>query len=560
MATEDAPRELTPPPLQAPTAKEKKYDRQLRLWAAAGQLALEQSHILLVVGGASGSNSSVAGAEALKNLILPSIGNFTIADSATVTEADLGVNFFLEAGSLGKSRAEETVRLLQELNPDVSGHTISKPLEQWLPQPDSLRPYNLFILCAPLSENILHRICKYGTEESVPVMIVQSVGLYSAFAVQLPSEFPVVDTHPDPDTIQDLRLLAPWPELLAEAESQTSSLDSLSDHDHGHVPYILLLLHYLKQWKDNHNGEYPSTFKEKTEFRSMVRASARQSASAGPEENYDEACAAVLKSITPASTGSGCREMFSLPSCQTDNLERASANFWIIANAIKTFHASHNVLPLPGSLPDMKATSTSYIRLQNIYKSKARADVAELTATVRATEKRLSRSPEKAIPSGEIEAFAKNASYIKILHGQSLPHLRLDQVSEQRSPELLEDEALDDLGEPSMYPIFHYFALAQANAHTASTPPQKPPSTSTSISKHFPVVSNPSLLTQAMQTTLFPPNTTPKPNGAELHNISSLTGGMVAQEAIKLLTRQYVPVNNVVVYDGVRARIGVLTL
>jgi amyloid beta precursor protein binding protein 1 len=42
--------------------------------------------------------------------------------------------------------------------------------------------------------------------------------------------------------------------------------------------------------------------------------------------------------------------------------------------------------------------------------------------------------------------------------------------------------------------------------------------------------------------------------GAELHNISALTGGMVAQEVIKLITRQYVPVDNVCVFDGVRSR------
>lgn len=122
----------TPPPIQAPTAKEKKYDRQLRLWAAAGQRALEEAHVLVVVGGHSGSNSSVTGVEALKNLVLPSVGQFTVADSATVTEADLGVNFFLEAESLGKSRADETKRLLEELNPDVTGHAVSHAPEDWL--------------------------------------------------------------------------------------------------------------------------------------------------------------------------------------------------------------------------------------------------------------------------------------------------------------------------------------------------------------------------------------------------------------------------------------------
>jgi amyloid beta precursor protein binding protein 1 len=52
--------------LQGPSSKERKYDRQLRLWAASGQAALEDAHILLV-----NSGSGVVGIEALKNLVLP---------------------------------------------------------------------------------------------------------------------------------------------------------------------------------------------------------------------------------------------------------------------------------------------------------------------------------------------------------------------------------------------------------------------------------------------------------------------------------------------------------
>jgi amyloid beta precursor protein binding protein 1 len=73
----------TPPVLQGPTSKEKKYslrsfplcrasfdysryDRQLRLWAASGQAALEEAHILLI-----NSGPGVVGVETLKNLVLP---------------------------------------------------------------------------------------------------------------------------------------------------------------------------------------------------------------------------------------------------------------------------------------------------------------------------------------------------------------------------------------------------------------------------------------------------------------------------------------------------------
>jgi len=40
----------------------------------------------------------------------------------------------------------------------------------------------------------------------------------------------------------------------------------------------------------------------------------------------------------------------------------------------------------------------------------------------------------------------------------------------------------------------------------------------------------------------------------ELHNIAAVTGGMVAQEVIKIITKQYTPADNIVVYDGIRSK------
>jgi len=114
---------MTPPVLHGPSAKEKKYDRQLRLWAASGQAALEDAHLLLIQ---SEDGAGVIGIETLKNLVLPGVGQYTIMDSAIVKEEDLGVNFFLDEESLGTSRAEQTCKFLQELNPDVKGHFLNE--------------------------------------------------------------------------------------------------------------------------------------------------------------------------------------------------------------------------------------------------------------------------------------------------------------------------------------------------------------------------------------------------------------------------------------------------
>lgn len=82
------------------------------------------------------------------------------------------------------------------------------------------------------------------------------------------------------------------------------------------------------------------------------------------------------------------------------------------------------MLPLPGSVPDMKARSADYIALQNVYKSKARADILEITASVRELEKSLAR--KTSIEGPEIEAFCKNAAHIKLVRGKPLVVYRPD--------------------------------------------------------------------------------------------------------------------------------------
>lgn len=39
-----------------------------------------------------------------------------------------------------------------------------------------------------------------------------------------------------------------------------------------------------------------------------------------------------------------------------------------------------------------------------------------------------------------------------------------------------------------------------------------------------------------------------------MHNIGALTGGIVSQEVIKVITEQYVPVDNTCIFDGIRSK------
>ncbi|KAL4921429.1 hypothetical protein BDW62DRAFT_174671 [Aspergillus aurantiobrunneus] len=543
-----------PHALAGPSSKERKYDRQLRLWAASGQQALEESRVLLVNsdgpwGSKSTGVSGVVGVETLKNLVLPGIGGFTIVDPAVVTEPDLGVNFFLEHDSLGKPRAEETCRLLKELNSDVEGNFRSKPIAKVLQEePEFLEQHKLVLISGPVMHSSLRTLCDAAKALGVPVLYTRSVGFYSIFSLQIPAVFPIVETHPDPESTQDLRLLNPWPELT-EAGASTSNLDSLDDHQHGHVPYVLLLLHYLEKWKEAHNGSFPSNYKEKTAFRDFVRSSARTNNPQGGEENYDEAVAAVLKSLNPFSLHSSTREIFQMKECR--QLTTDSADFWVIASAVREFYEAHQVLPLPGSLPDMKAQTADYVSLQNIYKAKARKDIAEVTETIRMIESQMGR-PDK-VSDKDIEIFCKNASHIQVIRGRDILQAEGDAQAKKRF--LIE---LDN--NESLVPAVLAFQILdivvtgiQEGKYTENALNDESLWTSEIDRILGAVASDASkpVDDEARDRVLEAAQELRRTEGGELHNISSLTGGLVAQEALKVLTRQYVPLDNTCIFNGI---------
>ncbi|PWY68411.1 ubiquitin-like activating enzyme [Aspergillus heteromorphus CBS 117.55] len=548
--------EAFPRALVGPSSKERRYDRQLRLWAASGQQSLEDSRVLLVNSDGSWGKqntgvSGVVGVETLKNLVLPGIGGFTIVDPAVVTEPDLGVNFFLEEASLGKSRAEETCRLLRELNPDVEGTFQTKPIAELLRDPEFLPQHKLILVSGPVKRSSLVALRKSAKSLGIPVLYARSVGFYSIFSLQLADVFPIVETHPDPESTQDLRLLNPWPELAAVGAS-ISNLESLDDHQHGHVPYILLLLHYLEQWKEAHDGNVPSNYKEKSEFREMVRSSARTSNPEGGEENYDEAVAAVLKSLNPFSLRSSIREIFEMEECT--RLNSGSADFWVIAAAVREFYQRHNVLPLPGSLPDMKAQSADYVSLQNIYKSKARKDIEEVTEIVRRIEVQLGTRVVE-VADKDIEVFCKNAAHIKVIRGRDIPQV----AGDAHSLKTLRNHLSND---ESSIPIFLAFEILD-DIVTDIQDGKRPEAAlddetvwESGIERMVGALTSddPSAVDDdARERIRKAARELRRTQGGELHNISALTGGLVAQEALKVITRQYGPLDNTCIFDGVRS-------
>ncbi|KAF3905068.1 hypothetical protein AA313_de0208398 [Arthrobotrys entomopaga] len=537
----------------APTAKEKKYDRQLRLWGAGGQEALETAHILLV-------NATAGGTETLKNLVLPGVGQFTIVDHAVVTDEDLGTNFFLDETCIGLSRAQKTCELLCELNPDVKGNFIDDSIENVIKStPEKLKAFTIVLVTGDITTSTLLALDHILYPLDIPLFHLRCVGFSFTCRVAM-SEQAIVETHPAA-TI-DLRLLNPFTELLALAEEKAGTMDDkekMSTHDHGHIPYVLILLRTLNDWKSTHDGKAPSNYSEKNEFKSLLRSKMWNA----DEENFEEAIAAVLPHFNPPSVPSSTKAVFEDEKCKS--LTSSSANFWIIARAVKDFTEGKNggLLPLPGALPDMKAESKDYITLQNVFKSKARADLAQVLEIVKSLLKELEKE-EGSISEDEVETFCKHAGYIKLIRGRSLKE------EYESSPNA--KKISNEISDPASL-IHYYLGLRAYEAFISNESNRKRiapgvedsavESDAVRLNKHVVELLDKLSITHSeelLEATSKAIGEIVRVGGGELHNISSLAGGIVSQEIIKVITKQYIPMNNTVVFDGITSRTEVFEL
>lgn len=518
--------------------KHARYDRQLRLWAENGQQALEKTRIALIGANASGS-------EALKNLVLPGIGSYTIFDGKTVQPADIGSNFFVDLESVGQARAECVCGYLQELNTDVIGRFVDQEPANLIDQEPSQfsRDFDL-VLVADLESEPLMKLSKVLWAARIPLVIVSSMGFLGYLRLALP-EHTIIETHPE--SMVDLRLDVPWPELSALVDQM--DLASMNDNEHTHVPYILLLLHYMKIWKGQHGGSTPVTYEEKKDFKALIKSGMRNN----DEDNFDEAISNVWRACAPTKVPADVRAVFKDPAAQ--NLGPNSSDFWFLARAVSDFVDTENggLLPVCGIVPDMKSDTTRYIALQQAYRSKAMSDVKKVRNILENHLNKHKRDSSQ-ISDQAIEVFCKHSAFLKVIryssheqemiapknHGSSsalwnhdsliwfyLAKLHADVYRTENGafPDGLGHESTDNT---NRYAFFRKKLVAMGHAEDET----------------FKVAME--LVEQAAQELS-------RAGSGELHNVASFMGGIAAQEVIKIVTQQYIPVNNTVIFDGIRS-------
>ena len=518
-----------------PSKKAQRYDRQLRLWGDHGQNALESSRICLI-------NASATGTELLKNLVLPGVGSFTIIDTKRITQSDLGNNFFVASDVLDANRGKVTLSLLKELNLDVRGEAIDDNFESILStSPDFFLQFSV-VIATELPEDKQLWLSRELWKSSIPLVIVGVYGLmgYIRIAVQ---EHEIIESHPD-NYHEDLRLDCPFPALQNHVDS--INLDTLDDTQHGNVPFLIILSKYLQSWKNSHGGSIPVSYREKREFKEIIKAGIRlnEDGVTIDEENFDEAIKNVNSTILTTCIPSAVQSLLESTSCTCITPE--STEFWLLARALREFVAceGRGQLPLRGSIPDMTSSSDMYVELQRVYQTKARGDMEAVASHL--SELLISiGKPTNAISEENIKLFCRNCAFLQVLHYRPLEE-------ELQTPSMKGLCAILDNPDSDLV----YYVLLRA-AHQFYSVHKVYPGTEEGQFdldvSHMKSIAGSLLHKWGLSACSIRDDYIIefcRYGGGEIHAVSAFIGGVAAQEVIKLITHQFVPLNNTLIYNA----------
>lgn len=526
-----------------PSEKAKKYDRQLRLWGDHGQSLLESSHVCLI-------NATATGTEILKNLILPGIGAFTVIDGSAVDLPDLGANFFVSDDCVGQSKSRVAVSFLQELNEDVNGIFIDEDFEAVLSKDSNFFSQFAVVIASDIHESSLLKLSEVLWKSGTPLIVANSYGLVGYIRIALPSH-EVLESHPD-NFHDDLRLDCPFPELIDYMDK--IDLTRMDSSQRANLPYLVILFKCLEKWKLL-NSSFPTSYKEKKEFRMLIHSETTTSESKPSEDdNVEEAQKNVNHKIVPTKIAAGVQHILEDPMCV--NITPNSSDFWILARALKEFIYGEGKgnLPLRGSIPDMTSSSEFYVQLQRTYQARANKDVDAVMSHVQHIIDNIGRA-KNSISRKIVKDFCKNSAFLAVIKYRS--------ISEEYSNFILEPlrSYLGDPNNDSVYYILlraaeKYFLLYQCY------PGEKSDSIESDVAQMKSIVLDFLCNTGLSSCTVSDDHITEfcRYGGKEIHSVAAFIGGVAAQEIIKLITHQYVPFNNTLIYHAGSSKTITLTL
>jgi len=494
-----------------------RYDRQLRLWGDSGQLRLSKAHVLIV-------GSTIAATETAKSLILPGIGAISIHFSHNTSSKRPYNNFF------------NSVDALQELNPEVQINTVDQlPLVcQTEPNsdrtqfqtidPQFLQNFTLVIQSDP--SLIEPRLLSQGAyNANIPYYFLYSFGQIGILKLSLPKQgHLVLDSHKE-HILPDLRLDLPRPAYQEFVKS--FDLESMSTTDFQHVPFPVII---SKCWQlsDLVAREWPLEY---TVDKNLIKENIGKLRRTGDEENFQEAVDSVNKyaqrtQVPSEVTASLDQVRLKMLNQNRHVSQEANENYCLLL-ALRQYLAMFRQLPISGVVEDMTSDTDSYVKLQQIYRTFAKQDMDKFEAILEEVFSEHSKD-HGIIDRNRVIAFVKNCRKISLVNTTPFH----DDLTNNRPATVKDLEADIDT---DWQENLRWWLILKTSLLTEGS----------GMIEALKSVQSTSMVDALAEFE--------RVGFSEIHSVGAITGGVAAQEVIKVITGQYVPMCGLWVYNGITA-------
>ncbi|OWB77453.1 hypothetical protein B5S32_g1619 [[Candida] boidinii] len=529
-----------------------KYDRQVRLWNSSGQSSLSNANICIL-------NINITTSEILKNLVLSGVGNIKIIDNKLINSLsnfEIKSNFFLNPITKPDlieniSVAKLLTRNLQNLNPDVSITYIdNKDISDLISSPLNSKFWSQFnciistkILNENLSNLLQNELIPFCYNNYIPFISVLNIGFY-AFLKIIYNERTIIDTHKPVSLLQDLRLDMPWLELKNYINS--FEFNKLSDIKLSNIPYSIILSKLFIDYKIKNNNNSPNTKQMRELVKNLYRS--------GDESNLDEAYkkANKINKISNNLPDNLIKIFYEIDNHLNlnNNLPIYQLKFWLLSKTLKNFiDSNNNLIPLNGLIDDMESDTENYNNLKKLYTEKSLKDFQNFKEILSIELNKFNKSNNNNklinITDNEIKIFIKNSKFIefeknstdfKILLNSNL----LDPLKNNYKDLININIYLGFLAIENFYHEHNKFPSNSSDSAELRA-------IMISILCYYNINSFPEGLDKILDEFI-------RYKGLEIHNISSLIGGIASQEVIKILTNQYLQLDNCLTFDGIRSK------
>lgn len=468
-----------------------RFDRQLRLWGGLGHKCLARAKICLV----TESRNEPLLLELQRHLLLAGVSRFMIFSHTekAVPNTDQGSGFAFI------NETEE----LESLNPQTH---LEWNVFSWSElQQQSFRDVSVVLVLNCRKANCLPELtAKRQSSTLFPPVLLAGVDWPLAYSYMWLKEPHIVLSANPEYTVPDLRLTEPWPELLQYMDSL--DLTVLREDELAEVPYPVILFKALQM--TSRDDEIYSLLQNIDQYYLSLSSEGMN------DPNFRQAKRSARQAITSAAT---CRERVNVLLARLEKNwllqdwhSHVNMRIATLCRALALYLDTYQQIPLPGGdFPDMEAGTKPYNELRAIYSKKSLQDrqtLKQLLAQVGAYD----------FPDEVLEKFCENINHWTIIEPVA-------SVKDDLIPGIFCSGTackLDIHGE--------LFAKMSVN--------------------ELPVVKKLLELIQGSHNSNGSTNTgTNTPSNS--FPATAFLGGVLSQEVIKLITHQYVPIDNTFIYD-----------